>query len=484
MSGFKPTQEQQSIIKEAQLVDRLKINAAAGSGKTSTLTLLANAIQKPSLYIAFNKAIAREAYEKFPDHVICKTTHSLAYGSFGHQLAGKLKRAKGRYKNVAVTSSEIAKYYKLKDMKSGEKIISANAIGLMVKETVKRFEASADQEITRSNISWRQAKELFPDSVERDIALSVVELAAKKLWKDRIDVHSDVLATHNTYLKLFQLSKPVLDYEVIYLDEAQDSNDVVLDIFTNQKHAKLIAVGDSYQAIYGWNGAVNAMKKLQYPCKELTKSFRFGQTIADVARAVIRGGIDVKGFEKVNSRLDYVDTSIPYTIIYRTNAALLDDAVSLLRSGETVSVEVDTNDFIKQLQSAEALLNGDMNNVKHDMVIPYSSWSDYVKAKDESPEIGRVVSIVEQGRVGTFVSALRGVKKDDNAHVTLTTCHKSKGREWDQVILAGDFREVAENTNQEELNLIYVGVTRAMKVLQINSSVESALELWEDIKHG
>ena len=478
---FKPTAEQEAIVRAAQQEKRLKIDAAAGASKTTTLTLVANAIHKPSLYLAFNKEVAEEARERFPSHVECRTTHSLAFAQFGRPLEHKLSRPKkGGYKNLAGTAGEIAKYYHLRPIKVGNKEVSGATLALLVKDAVKRFETSSDDTLSSHHISWRDVRKLFPDERLRNRALSAIERTAKKLWQDRINPHSEVLATHNTYLKLFQLSKPVLDYSVIYLDEAQDSSDVVLDIFKSQTHAKLIAVGDNYQAIYGWNGAVNAMQKLQYPTKQLTMSFRFGKAIADVAKAIIRGGIDVKGWENVDSVIGVVDKTKPFTKVFRTNAALLEDAVAFVEAGYTVRAEGNIADFVRQLQSAQALFEGDMKKVKHESVVMYRDWGEYEEAAKEYPEINRVKAIVLQGRVEQFIDALSKVKSSEDAPITLTTCHKSKGREWDQVILAEDFRVVTESTPQEELNLLYVGATRAKKVLEINEAVEAAIELWED----
>ncbi|MFW8645426.1 hypothetical protein ACOJBO_36705 [Rhizobium beringeri] len=56
----------------------LKINAFAGTGKTSTLQLLANATTARGQYIAFNRDIVADATEKFPNTVDCSTSHRLA----------------------------------------------------------------------------------------------------------------------------------------------------------------------------------------------------------------------------------------------------------------------------------------------------------------------------------------------------------------------------------------------------------------------
>ena len=84
--GFAPTEEQQLILDAFSRGEELVIQAAAGAGKTSSLKLLAeSAPNKKFLYVAFNKAIATEAQQKFPSNVSASTAHSLAYRAVGHK---------------------------------------------------------------------------------------------------------------------------------------------------------------------------------------------------------------------------------------------------------------------------------------------------------------------------------------------------------------------------------------------------------------
>lgn len=55
--------------------------------------------------------------------------------------------------------------------------------------------------------------------------------------------------THAGYLKLFQLSRPCLGrtYDVIMLDEAQDSNPCIASIVLRETRCARILVGDSHQ---------------------------------------------------------------------------------------------------------------------------------------------------------------------------------------------------------------------------------------------
>ena len=89
-----PTTEQQYIIDLAIEGHNLSIQAFAGAAKTSTCVMIAKAVKKPSIYIAFNKSIATEAASRFPFHVDCRTLHSLAYEKIikpNYKLKNKLQ---------------------------------------------------------------------------------------------------------------------------------------------------------------------------------------------------------------------------------------------------------------------------------------------------------------------------------------------------------------------------------------------------------
>lgn len=79
---MKLTKEQEDIINST---GNIKINAVAGSGKTTTIIEYARTRPKESkiLYIAFNKSVKLEAVKKFADkglsNVKVETAHSLAF---------------------------------------------------------------------------------------------------------------------------------------------------------------------------------------------------------------------------------------------------------------------------------------------------------------------------------------------------------------------------------------------------------------------
>lgn len=485
--SFPPTTQQADAIAALVKGSRmLQLVAAAGAGKTSTLVLMAEAVAKPSLYLAFNKATADEGAARFPAYVECKTTHSKAYAAFGAHLRDKLSRPKGGYVNVAGTPSEIARYYKINSVViDADTSLSPAFVGLLIKSTVTRFEQSADKEVGLQHVPTAELKEKLEHAPQAiSYVKNLVLATAKRLWAERISPNTVVLATHDTYLKLFQLSKPVFHgVEVLYVDEFQDTTPCVMDIVMNQvPHMQIVMVGDARQAIYGWRGAVNAMELMKPACevKMLTKSFRFGQAVADVATAILEGDMKIEGFEKLDSKVGatgtLIDITKPYTRLFRTNAALLEAAIEAVRAGTPIAIEIDTRDFVETLKSAVALYHGVMKDVKHDKVIPYQTWDEMVEETEggKNPEVGRLVKAVQERKAEVWIDILQTFKNAAEPLVTFTTSHKAKGREWDQVRVESDFKSGFDENGKwvglvtEEQNLLYVACTRGKKTLELN----------------
>lgn len=482
---MKPTPEQELCIKTAKDNQYTRINAYAGAGKSSTLRLIADELAVPSLYICFNKSIADEARAKFPDYVDCKTSHSLAYAAVGKDYVSKLKRPQGRYVNVCGTGSEIASYFKMEEVVlDKENTITTGAIGTAIKDTVTRFEQSADKKLESKHISFSTVSRFVDKGIlDKTIWRKLILKYAEKLWALRINTKSNILCTHDTYLKLWQLSTPDLSkYEVIYLDEAQDSNPCLLDILFAQDN-KLIFVGDKYQAIYSWRGATNAMEqdggKKWKECL-LSTSFRYGESVASVANAILQLDKEdsVKGYGSDIASYAEIPKS-EHTRIYRTNSALIADAISFIIKGKECSLEIDTKDFVKLLESAAALKIGNLKGVKHDDLVAYKSW--YELEQDMPQSLAPIINMVNKNMHYTALGVLKEHKNPHKPEIIFVTAHKSKGREWDVVVLSDDFKSPLSKgefvgLSDEERNLLYVAATRAKRQLIYNQTIKDYLE--------
>jgi hypothetical protein len=223
-----PTAEQVALIQEGVKGSNLCVRAFAGSSKTTSCIMLAEAIAKPSLYIAFMKNNAEEAKGKFPSHVDCMTVNSLAWRS----IIKYQKSPMGKKLSPFFSFDDMEDAYPNDEEASAE--LKFEAV-----QCIKEFCQSAFVSVHNYFIVTNNPEEPYSQEL---ITYTM------KLWENLINENDPIKITHDVYLKLFQLSKPYLrQYKVIYLDEAQDSSPVILDIVMNQLQydTQVILVGDS-----------------------------------------------------------------------------------------------------------------------------------------------------------------------------------------------------------------------------------------------
>src|SRR4051812_31130338 len=79
MTNFTPTDEQVAALDAFATGEDMVLEAGAGTGKTSTLKLMADSTDRRGVYLAYNRAIADDAKGDFPRTVKVGTAHSFAY---------------------------------------------------------------------------------------------------------------------------------------------------------------------------------------------------------------------------------------------------------------------------------------------------------------------------------------------------------------------------------------------------------------------
>ena len=85
-----PTPEQLAIIEAASKPQSLMVNALAGTGKTTTLVMLAKALgPQPALALAFNKKIKEELEKRFPSNFTVMTMNGLGHRAWSQSINKK-----------------------------------------------------------------------------------------------------------------------------------------------------------------------------------------------------------------------------------------------------------------------------------------------------------------------------------------------------------------------------------------------------------
>lgn len=456
------TSEQQAAI--ASKAETVRVHALAGTGKTTLLVGYANA--RPNariLYLAFNSSVQKEAANRFPKHVEARTTHSMAYRAIGHRFKEKLVNTL-RLQDIQRALGLGPQEYRLADQ---------------VQKLITAFTCSREQ--TMAAAYGRMGTP----------AVSQVLSGAERAWAIMCDPADARLGmTHDGYLKLYQLSAPSWEqYDIILFDEAQDSNPVTADIVFRQP-GNLVLVGDQNQSVYGFRGSLDAMKHVPRPDIAdfyLTQCWRFGQPIANVANYVLAWkGVrqKVRGMA-AGGRIGEVYRKEQYTVLSRTNSGLFREAIRDMRAslGFVGGIE---GYRLDQIEDAYRLSRGELSAIRARHIRDFQTFGQMAAFVEETedPEYRILVNLVEQygDRLPGLLASVRSraVARPDEADIVLTTAHKSKGLEWRQVVLAGDFQDYNDlvelkmespATFDQETNLLYVAVTRAREVLQVPEGI-------------
>ncbi|HSY60464.1 MAG TPA: UvrD-helicase domain-containing protein, partial [Cytophaga sp.] len=482
------TPEQLAIINST---GDIKINAVAGSGKTTTIIEYAKAQPATSsiLYLAFNKSVKLEAQKKFADqglhNVKVETAHSLAYREI-------IFRSNYRIKANGYKTHEIVEILGLKN--NGDKhaeFIAANHIN----KFITYFCNSDKQKVQDLNY-----REVVFDEEAKAFVFAAYEYIEKqtRLFLAKMD-KGEIEITHDFYLKKFQLSNPRLYYDYILFDEGQDASPAMLDIFFKQSAIKVI-VGDTHQQIYGWRFAVNSLEKTNFKTHHLSSSFRFSADIAKLAVDVLgwknfvteeqQFSIEGKGTGKENK---------VKAIIARTNLGLLLKAIEFVIEKKQVKYIYFEGNIHSYTYADEGTSLYDVLNlynkkpalIRDKLIAQMKSieeLEEYVE-KTEDVQLKMMIEIVEEygndipGILNLIKEKHVGNDEKDKAEMIFSTVHRCKGMEYDSIQIVNDFitqDKVEKQTKgtrsdevinvaklNEEINLLYVAVTRTKNIIHI-----------------
>lgn len=474
VNGVKPTDEQLIALQQARVGDSFKIMAYAGSGKTTTLQLVSQQLsQRRGLYLAFNKAIAEEARGRFATSVDCRTFHSLAYRHVDRAITDKLRLPR-------LTPTLLAKEYHLQPVTIrrmlGERYehftLTASRQASLVSNAVSRFCTTHARHPAPRHLDMPDW--MHPDDAEglRQCLFPHVE----QRWIDSLDPRHRAGIGHDIYLKRWALSDPVIPTDYILFDEAQDADPLMLGVLLKQS-CQVIYVGDPHQQIYAWRGAVNAMQQMPIQDTRLTQSFRFGDAVADIANILLcelKETVPLQGFE---SRRSFVEHGLLAhrrdAILCRSNARAMELLMAGLVRGEKVALQADTDRLGRFVDAAQAMRLG-----KRITDVPelawFNSWTEVQEYGEtrEGSDLKPLIRLVDEHGPDILKRALGRIVPREQADYIISTAHKAKGLEWNQVQIEDDYNyKITQGKVQispDELRLLYVACTRARDVLNIH----------------
>ncbi len=257
-------------------------------------------------------------------------------------------------------------------------------------------------------------------------------------------------------------------FPTVLVDEAQDINPCNLAMLVHlAPHSRICAVGDPWQGIYGFRGAMQgAMGRLQEQFEmtpaDLTVSFRCPEAVVRNAQwrnptlRWLKPGGRVAKLRSTNTT-DFADGD---AVICRNNAPLFAMAMHLLAHGRSVSVagsDVGPKVIgIMRKLGPETLTKEQLNGA-------IDEWLTEKLSKDSKTATDIADCMRVFASLGRTLEDAIGYAQhlfEQSGTLTLLTGHKAKGLEW-PVVYHLDPWLIGES--EQELNLRYVIQTRALE---------------------
>lgn len=463
----------------------LVVNAVAGSGKTTTIVEAARIASKKGsvLFLAFNKSIATELAERMEGTGIeCKTLHSHGFRAI---MKSKVKTDKDKWMRYlkenseclfGLTADDIKDIDKYQILAKSEKLLNLCRINLVKGGDMPAIE----------NVAEHHGIEVT------DTQMSAVSDCLRIAYKfaETIDFTDMITLPAVNPLAAKNLPK----YKTVFVDECQDLSLAQRQLLMNsvEEGGRFIAVGDRNQAINGFAGAdsesFEALAALAGNELPLSCCYRCGSDIVGLAKELvpqIECGIGTRG-EVANAKslegVRYGDM-----VLCRKTAPLVSVCLKLLANG--INAHVKGREIVESLKSmVKKTKKGDVT----DMLIAIDKEKDSVirrqmakgRTRGEAEDSVAYSNVCDkvaciEAIAETCVSVQEVLEKVDRIFsehkngntVTLSTVHKAKGLEADNVFIICPecmpltFKKQQQWQYQQELNIKYVAITRAKKRL-------------------
>jgi superfamily I DNA/RNA helicase len=244
---------------------------------------------------------------------------------------------------------------------------------------------------------------------------------------------------------------------------------------------------------------VNSLEKADFKNYYLSTSFRFGQDIANLSTAVLKLKGELGEFKPIEINGKGNSKGIKTkAVIARTNLGLLLKAIEYVvekKEVKQIYFEGNINSYTyaddgASLYDVLNLYNGKKRLIKDKLIRSMKDigdLEDYIK-KSEDNQLGMMVEIVKEyeNKIPILIKAIKEkhVQNDEKEHAEMifSTVHRCKGMEYDAVQIVNDFiseekikklkdENRIDETNSakinEEINLLYVAVTRAKNMVYI-----------------
>lgn len=460
------------------------IDAVAGSGKSTTIINALKLIpsDKRVLFLAFNKSIVEELKIKIgsTSNVDVCTLHSLGCKAVFKAYKSVINESKySAWLNDGINSGFIVPTISLNGEDRGEwkenilKLLDLGRVNL----------ATTPQML--SDIAYKHDLCVLDNEVE--IALRGIK------WGEMNTVEIDF--TDMVYLPVVKNLR-MFQFDWVFIDECQDLNAAQRNLFLKcvKPNGRFVAVGDPRQAIYGFAGAdvesFNLLKQIPHTAKlPLSVCYRCDADIIKLAKEIVpqiewRDGAPAGVVDNNASLANVKDGDM---ILCRVSAPLVDLCMRYIGMGVKAYVkgrDIGKN-LINMLQKTKSAKMVDANEkLRRELghiigkVVAKTKCSEEEARQSEMyrtyEDKLNAIEVLAEGLETTqeVIDRIDVIFSDDSkSGICLSTVHKSKGLESDNVYILCPEKFYLKACMgvpwmaEQERNLVYVAYTRAKHYL-------------------
>lgn len=478
------------------------VRARAGTGKTFLLLACLPHMRGNIGIAAFNNKIAKEIAHKVADKGLradVKTFHAYGFGAWRRvapdvKIEGKGPKNAGYYKMDRV--------FEIVEVPDHLRVFVRRAVSYAKQKGIGIFTPFEHTPAWQTIVDHFDLGDLFEGEDEREYRAFIqggIEFAIRCL-KESNSLSKHVIDFDDMLYVPLLNNVRFWQYDWLLVDEAQDTNPVRREMAKRllKRGGRAIFVGDDRQAIYGFTGADNDsldIIKQDFNTQEfpLTVTYRCSKAVVAEAKRLVPDyeAAEQNGDGEVESvkeaEFDFTVLQPNDAIICRNTRPLVTTAFQLIRAG--ISCHVEGREIGAGLLALATRWKSlkSLAKLSERLTLYFERECEKLRKQERESAIGPL-----EDKVDTLQALIKFVGVDKTTddlrehieqlfadtpegcqpnRVILLTAHRSKGLEYETVYLWGANKYMPSGYArqqwqlQQEENLEYVAITRAMKKL-------------------
>lgn len=503
------------------------VQAVAGAGKTFTLVEAAKLLKSDrAIFLAFNKHIATQLQTRLGSAMVAKTIHSVGLAT----LRGAIKKPivdDSKYGDIGkIYAQEIADDLKRnytielrrwarskKDSKEPEEPLSAGQVLGQLKSLAHYTRVTLTNEKDFNAVE--EMVEHF-GCLDNSLDLKQLHYPLMSMLKEGQQIaEREGIIDYDDMLWLpykWNLNPSKCDW--IAVDEAQDVSPAQLDLILKMRGrgGRMLWVGDSRQAIFGFAGAMNdsidrIIKATNATVLPLSICYRCPESHIKLASEIVpsieaapnarEGIVEYISINKVHEIIGEGDL-----VISRCTAPVVKLCIELI--AKKIPARVRGRDIGKALTAIvkEVAKLPEFDFEKFGYALEAYQYDKITKLQQKKNSESQIESLRDRisgiwvcyqafnsHNVNDFCTEIEDLFSDSRSSVVLSTVHRAKGLEERRVFILRPDRLPLRWQNQlewqleQEYNLKYVSLTRSLEALYFitdEKAIEIKLEENED----